>query len=189
MHTVRTQTVVLLALTMCGFCSLGGCFDVPFASNLAGTWGGTLTYSLVSSVPDNPPITMEFTMSYTVTFSDVGEVDALGLPTGGGLEPMGGLAEVGDFVQFDIDYAGNTVTYTITVTDLSRTADFYSITLDINYSQTGSVNYTMTGTETISYSLLADGSLQVDFSLEMTGDVNGQIITQTATLTGTLTRQ
>ena len=189
MHTVRTQKVVLLALTMCGLSSLGGCFDGPLVSNLTGTWSGTLTYSFVATVPGVPEVTMDATMSYTVTFNDVGEVDALGLPTSGGVESMQGLAEPGDSVQIEMDYGSGAITYIVTVVALSRTADSYSITLDIDYSVTGSVVYAMTGTETVSYSLLSDGSLLVDFSLEMTGDLNGQTVTETATLTGTLTRQ
>lgn len=199
MNTARTETVVLLALALCGFCGLGGCPSVPTVpgvsvlpispSPLAGTWNGTLNYHLVAAYPDGPPVAVDFTMSYAVTFNEAGDADTIGLPTGGGFHPMSGFSAPGDFYQFEIDYAGNTVTYTITVRDVSRTPNSYSITLDIDYSCTGVVEYTMTGTETVSYSLLADGSLEVYFSMEITGDFDGEAVSHTATLTGTLTKQ
>ena len=190
MHTLRTRTAVLVALIVSGLCGLGGCPGVPgVPSPLAGTWSGTLTYHFVTEYPGSSPITMDFTTSYSVTFDDDGYADILGVPTGGGFYPMGGLAEPGDFAQFSLDAEGYTITYTITVRDASHTPTSYNVTLDIDYSATGVVDYTMTGTETVRYSLLADGSLEVYFSMEITGNFEGETTTQSGTLTGTLTRQ
>jgi len=195
MRIVRTKTVLLLALTAAGLSGLGGCPPSGGeASPLTGTWSGTLNYHFAVAYSGSAPTTMDFTFPYSVTFNLAGEAEALSLPTGaGGLESMDGLAKAGDSAHFDMQVGtGDTqmaIAYTITVRSVSRDADSYSITLDLTYVATGYMAYTMTGTETISYAVQPDGSLKYDCNLDFTGNLGGQAMTETMTLTATLSRQ